>query len=540
MTTLAEKRILALAKAQAFVRTRKPETAPNKDAENGEKTEPYAEDNNPIKPSSFGLRPHFSTVNINCDKWYQTMDEKARLALQDPPSLADGMDRETEKNLRFFGCSLIQEGAVLLKLPQVAAATGQILFQRFYYLKSFLKFRYEHTVMACLLLASKIEEEPRRTRDVYNVFYRLEQLHKLRESGRAVTDDTAARLKPPPLDISYVNTKNNIIKAERRLLATLGFVVHVKHPHKLICAYCFVLRAHHRTDLIQRAWTYMNDGLRTDMFVRYSPETIACACIFLAARTVQPQVPLPDKPRNWYELFDASDTDVHTIAMMLLNMYANQKAVSWREMDEIIEKLRAKIETSQKAAKAQLVAQKITSEKKKVDEDSDRDDARKRRGKSRSRSRSKSRSRSPKRNKYSPVRRRRESPDRNGRAKGRGGKGGREDRRDRERRDDRRDDKRKRSRSRSKSRERYSDRDRERAKLKMPEHNEPLEEGVDQLSQWRERCGDHVADFKAILEECNDRVNGRSQTEETCHQEMTDYIHHLDECAFPKAFAALK
>ncbi|VDP12185.1 unnamed protein product [Heligmosomoides polygyrus] len=127
-------------------------------------------------------------VNINCDKWYQTMDEKARLMLQDPPSLADGMDRETEKNLRFFGCSLIQEGAVLLKLPQVAAATGQILFQRFYYLKSFLKFRYEHTVMACLLLASKIEEEPRRTRDVYNTFYRLEQLHKLRESGRTINE----------------------------------------------------------------------------------------------------------------------------------------------------------------------------------------------------------------------------------------------------------------------------------------------------------------------------------------------------------------
>ncbi|KHJ98012.1 hypothetical protein OESDEN_02010 [Oesophagostomum dentatum] len=116
------------------------------------------------------------------------MDEKARLALQDPPSLADGMDRETEKNLRFFGCNLIQEGAVLLRLPQVAAATGQILFQRFYYLKSFLKFRYEHTVMACLLLASKIEEEPRRTRDVYNVFYRLEQLHKLREAGRAINE----------------------------------------------------------------------------------------------------------------------------------------------------------------------------------------------------------------------------------------------------------------------------------------------------------------------------------------------------------------
>lgn len=31
----------------------------------------------------------------------------------------------------------------------------------------------------------------------------------------------------------------------------------------------------------------MNDSLRTDAFVRYHPETIACACIFLAARRLQ-------------------------------------------------------------------------------------------------------------------------------------------------------------------------------------------------------------------------------------------------------------
>lgn len=29
---------------------------------------------------------------------------------------------------------------------------------------------------------------------------------------------------------------------------------------------------------------FMNDSFRTDVFVRYSPETIGCACIFLSAR----------------------------------------------------------------------------------------------------------------------------------------------------------------------------------------------------------------------------------------------------------------
>lgn len=31
----------------------------------------------------------------------------------------------------------------------------------------------------------------------------------------------------------------------------------------------------------------MNDSLRTDVFLRFSAETVACACIFLSARVLQ-------------------------------------------------------------------------------------------------------------------------------------------------------------------------------------------------------------------------------------------------------------
>ena len=31
---------------------------------------------------------------------------------------------------------------------------------------------------------------------------------------------------------------------------------------------------------------YMNDSLRTDVFVRYKPETVACACVALSARQI--------------------------------------------------------------------------------------------------------------------------------------------------------------------------------------------------------------------------------------------------------------
>lgn len=46
---------------------------------------------------------------------------------------------------------------------------------------------------------------------------------------------TSSCRKPVPLilDQEYVNLKNQIIKAERRVLKELGFCVHVKHPHKV-------------------------------------------------------------------------------------------------------------------------------------------------------------------------------------------------------------------------------------------------------------------------------------------------------------------
>src|SRR5204862_255330 len=87
------------------------------------------------------------------------------------PSSLDGLDAQSEYELRILGTELIQSSGILLKLPQVAMAIGQVLFQRFYYAKSFVRYPMEITAMACILLASKIEEAPRRVRDIANVYH---------------------------------------------------------------------------------------------------------------------------------------------------------------------------------------------------------------------------------------------------------------------------------------------------------------------------------------------------------------------------------
>ena len=59
---------------------------------------------------------------------------------------------------------------------QVAMATGCVLFQRFFYAKSLVRYPFDHVAMACIGLASKIEESPRRVRDIINVFHHIKQV----------------------------------------------------------------------------------------------------------------------------------------------------------------------------------------------------------------------------------------------------------------------------------------------------------------------------------------------------------------------------
>ena len=55
-------------------------------------------------------------------------------------------------------------------------ATGCILFHRFYYAKSFVRLPFEISAMAAVGLACKIEESPRRIRDIINVFKHIKQV----------------------------------------------------------------------------------------------------------------------------------------------------------------------------------------------------------------------------------------------------------------------------------------------------------------------------------------------------------------------------
>ncbi|KAA0192403.1 hypothetical protein HAZT_HAZT004679 [Hyalella azteca] len=212
----------------------------------------------------------------------------------------------------------------ILCILQVAMACGQVLFQRLYYAKSLVRYPMEATAMACVALASKIEEAPRKIRDVINVFRHIRQVR----NGKT--------LSPVILDANYITLKNQVIKAERRLLKELGFCCHVKHPHKIIIMYLRLVEADDNRNLAKSSWNYMNDALRTDVFMRYSPEAIASACIWLAARKLR--VPLPEQP-PWYHIVNVCIEDIQMIAASILKLYTRRK-VKLETLESKVEEIR--------------------------------------------------------------------------------------------------------------------------------------------------------------------------------------------------------
>jgi hypothetical protein len=66
----------------------------------------------------------------------------------------------------------------------------------------------------------------------------------------------------------------------------------------------------------------MNDSLRSNVFVRFSVQSIACSCIFLAAR--QMKIPLPHNP-PWWQLLNVQYNDIKTVSLEILALYQRTK-----------------------------------------------------------------------------------------------------------------------------------------------------------------------------------------------------------------------
>ncbi|XP_070180298.1 cyclin-K-like [Littorina saxatilis] len=190
-----------------------------------------------------------------------------RKEIRDSPSLKQGIDQENENRYRREGARLILDAGTKLGLRYDTCATGVTYFHRFYMTHSFREFHRYVMSACCLFLAGKVEETPKKARDIIRTVQSL------------LKDDVfAAAFGEDP--------REEVMTMERILLQTVKFDLQVEHPYGFLLSFCKQIKGD--KDKIQKmaqmSWTFINDSLCTTLCLQWEPEIIAVSLMYLASR----------------------------------------------------------------------------------------------------------------------------------------------------------------------------------------------------------------------------------------------------------------
>ncbi|TFK29773.1 cyclin-like protein [Coprinopsis marcescibilis] len=238
--------------------------------------------------------------------------------IEKSPSRQDGVPADLEEDLRTYGCKLIHQAGILLHQKQVAIATAQILFQRFWYVSSMKNFGVGDIGMGALYLSSKLEECPLRMRDIINVYDLL-----LQKAAHSIGPKAGQPFQYYPMSYfgdTFYQMKEALVVSEMQMLKRLGFNVHVTLPYNTLINYLRLLGLEREATLNTKAWGYLNDALQTPVYALYQIPTIVSASILLAVRHLQ--ISLPSSPTNcWWEIFDANWDDIWSVCGFIMRLY---------------------------------------------------------------------------------------------------------------------------------------------------------------------------------------------------------------------------
>ncbi|CAI4222744.1 unnamed protein product [Auanema sp. JU1783] len=193
--------------------------------------------------------------------WIYTPDQIANA-----PSVKAGMSLEAEAKNRRDGVNIIWDVGFNLNLkPYPTLATAALYFHRFYMCHKFQEFQRELTSLGCLFLAGKVEETPKKCKDICkSALEKYPMLYKNRH--RVLLEE--------------------IMGIERVLLQTLKFDLQVFLPYKYVPTFLKKLNLsdHDGKGIGRRAWTLINDSMRTTISISFDPQVVAVCMLFLAAK----------------------------------------------------------------------------------------------------------------------------------------------------------------------------------------------------------------------------------------------------------------
>lgn len=199
-----------------------------------------------------------------------------------------------EKRLHFKVVQFIMEAGTKLQLKSIPVATACLIYQKFFYYSNTQDYDPYLIATSSLYLASKVEEDHVKLRDVVNVTYRC--LHP----------------DKPPLDIgtTYWQLRESIAQCELFILRVLNFQVSFTHPHKYLLHYLKSLLSWldpataHDIPVANTSWAILRDSYHGRVCLKHPPDKVAVSVLYLALQVHGVQVPYSEEAEErWWEAF---------------------------------------------------------------------------------------------------------------------------------------------------------------------------------------------------------------------------------------------
>jgi len=241
-----------------------------------------------------------------------------KLALRKTPSAKNGIDYEKESRYRREGARFIMECGTSMGLPMETMATGVVFFHRFYMFHSFTEFPRFVMATCCLFLAGKVEETPKKCKDIVKA--------------------AKAYLESANLDKYWLSFGDDPIKEimtfEKILLQTIKFDLQVDHPYSYLLKYAKTLKCEpeDKHKMVQMAWTFINDSYSTTLCLQWEPEIIAIALMYLTSKLTKFEIndwlsKKENSKQNWWDQFveDLNVEILEDICHQVLDLYQQAK-----------------------------------------------------------------------------------------------------------------------------------------------------------------------------------------------------------------------
>ena len=217
------------------------------------------------------------------------------------------MTAEEEAKARREVCAYIQYVGEILRFPQVTIATAMLFIHRFYMRKSLKQYHRREMATAALFLAGKVEETPKKLRDVLCTC--LEADAKM----------TGRKLPIPAEDTKeFADIRSRTLTNERLLLEMLCYDLQSTHPYRFLFDYIKMTNA--PRSVLHAAWCFITDSYMTPVCLLFTPDQIARAAFYLGVRTVGHTFVQEEEKEAWSKVEDASDASLKPIISHILNV----------------------------------------------------------------------------------------------------------------------------------------------------------------------------------------------------------------------------